>query len=245
MLESINWPRLGVADDARPRGMEARRTTRFRGPWRTALERPIPSRVDASTDDNPSSEAANATAQLSMRPYAPCVPRNVTTMIRMHEMHREVLDGARFEACTIWTQFRSHFLPPIAKRPTRAPSRPGRLPHRPMGQPVTGPRCVADHGSPALRDLGPGQRWLERRRAGLDPPQSELRHGSASPHGCTTRVMTTLSVGGPAGGMETPAGRGVYPGSPSSPLVMSVTPMRGGSVPGIRTVTSMPSGGGS
>ena len=39
----------------------------------------------------------------------------------------------------------------------------------------------------------------------------------------TTRVMTTLSVGGPAGGMETPAaawrhpaGRGVYPGSPSS-----------------------------
>jgi hypothetical protein len=64
-------------------------------------------------------------------------------------------------------------------------------------------------------------------------------------HGCTTRVMTTLSVGGPAGGMETPAGRGVYPGSPSSPLVMSVRPMRGGLVPGIRRVTSMPSGGGS
>jgi hypothetical protein len=42
MLESINmerlaiqrsalhWPRLGAADDALPRGMEARRTTRFR-----------------------------------------------------------------------------------------------------------------------------------------------------------------------------------------------------------------------
>ena len=77
------------------------------------------------------------------------------------------------------------------------------------------------------------------------PPQSVLRHGGASPHRCTTRVMTTLSVGGPAGGMETSAGRGVYPGSRSSPLVMSVRPMRGGSVPGIRRVTSMPSGGGS
>ena len=33
--------------------------------------------------------AANATAQLSMRQCAPFVPRNITTMIRMHTMHRE------------------------------------------------------------------------------------------------------------------------------------------------------------